>query len=120
MWYLEDHEREALAKASTNEFRVKVIDHALSKLNFADENIPEDHLYEIAEKLFDLSHEFLKNYPEAAYKSYVFMVMLYFIKGVDEMHKPYIQDTLRNDRIGINTRVKCIYDITRIVFERKL
>lgn len=118
MWTLEDHEREALANAAKNEFRADVVDHALAKLQFDTSEISDDDLQKIGGKLFDMTHAFLGNYPEAHYKSYVFMVMLYFIKGIEEMNKPYMQDSLRNDRIGVNTRVQFSYDIARIMMEK--
>jgi hypothetical protein len=118
MWTLENHEREALANAAKNEFRSDVVNHALSKLKFKPLEVPRGDLQKIGEKLFDISHEFLGKYPEANYKSYVFMVMLYFIKGIKEMEKPYMKESLNNDRIGINTRVQFSYDIARIMMER--
>lgn len=118
MWTLEDHEREALANAAANEFRSDVVDHALAKLQFNTSEVSDDDLHKIGEKLFDISHQFLGKYPEANYKSYVFMVMLHFIKGIEEMGKPYMQDSLQNDRIGINTRVQFSYDIARLALER--
>jgi len=118
MWVLEDHEREALANAAKNEFRSDVVDHALAKLQFGTTGLSEEGFQEIGEKLFDISHELLGKYPEATYKSYVFMVMLFFIKGIEEMNKPYMKKSLNNERIGINTRIQSAYDITRIMMEK--
>ncbi|WP_147253001.1 hypothetical protein [Thalassospira profundimaris] len=112
-WTLEDHEREAIANSATRAFRSDVVDHALSKLRFNDAEISQDDLQKIGEMLFDHAHELLGKYPEANYKSYVLMVMLYFIQGIEEINKPHMQEALTNDRIGINTRVQCAYGIVR-------
>lgn len=118
MWTLEGHEREALTNAARNEFRSDVVNHALAKLQFDTTELSRDDFRKIGEKLFDISHAFLGKYAEATYKSYVFMVMLYFIKGIEEMNKSYMQESLTNDRININTRVQFSYDIARVMMEK--
>ena len=115
-WVITKKDREVFSDITLSNFRDKVVSHALSKLEFNETNLADKDLFKIGSGIFDQHvHKYLGQYDEASYASYVFMVMLYFIKGIDEMEKPYIQDTLTNNRIGINTRVKCVYNITKMI-----
>ncbi|WP_298258171.1 hypothetical protein [uncultured Litoreibacter sp.] len=76
-----------------------------------------DQFEVVGNALFDRTHAFLKDHPSASYDSYVLLVLLYFIRGVEAMEGPDLQATLRNSRIGINTRVRVIYDVTRYLIK---
>lgn len=113
-WVVNKTDREAFQSTMDDDFREKVVKHALSKLSFKNQDINQRELSTIGNAIYsEYVAPYLNKYEDANYSSYVFMVMLYFIKGINEMNKPYMQDSLQNDRIGINTRVYCAYRITR-------
>ncbi|MEP3344967.1 MAG: hypothetical protein ABJN34_03765 [Litoreibacter sp.] len=76
-----------------------------------------DQFEVIGNSLFDRTQDFLKDHPTASYDSYVLMMILYFIRGIETMEGPDLQATLRNPRIGINTRVRVVYDVTRYLMK---
>lgn len=113
VWILEDHERAALASVSHDKFRQDVIAHARRKAVFKPE-LSEHDYQKIAEMIFSRVHSFLGRYPNATYDSYVRMMLVYFIRGIEQVEGPYMQATLQNDRIAINTRAQIAYDLTKV------
>ena len=113
VWILEDHERAALASVSHNKFRRDVISHVRRKAIFTPELSQHDY-QKIAEMMFSRVHSFLGRYPNATYDSYVMMMLVYFVRGIEQVEGPDMQATLRNDRIGINTRARVAYDLTKV------
>lgn len=118
-WILEDHEREALEKVAQDRFRDDVIAHAKRKAVF--EPPLESAVYEaVARETYERVYAFLTNYETATYDSYVFMMLIYFGFGTERVEGGDMQATLRNDRIGINTRVRVCYDLMKVFMEKGL
>lgn len=114
-WFLEDHERAALAQVSLDAFKADVIAQARAKISFR-ETPSEDDFQAAARLVFDRTHDVLRAYDTATRDSYVRLVVVYFLRGIDGMNGDDIQQTLLNERIGINTRVKFIYDLNKLMF----
>ncbi|MEM9871398.1 MAG: hypothetical protein AAF822_09075 [Pseudomonadota bacterium] len=115
-WILEDHERAALASVAHGKFRKGVIAHARRKARFTPEL--SDHDYQkIAEMIFRRVHAFLKPEQTATYDSYVLMMLVYFIRGIEQVEGPDMRATLQNRRIGINTRARVAYDLTKVFMQ---
>jgi len=119
VWVLEDHERDALAAVSLDKFRDKVIAHARRKAVFSPALSDPDY-QRIADHIFDRVHGFLGAYPNASYDSYVRMMLVYFTHGIAQVEGPHMQESLRNDRIGINTRAMISYELVREMMRRGL
>jgi hypothetical protein len=117
IWIIEDSEREALSDHAVNQFRARVVQHCYEKAQL-EPPLPRDQFEVIGNALFDRTHAFLKDHPSASYDSYVLMVLLYFIRGIEAMEGPDLQTTLRNSRIAINTRVRVVYDVTLYLIKK--
>ena len=103
-----------MATVSHDRFRRDVIAHVRRKARFDPEL--SDHDYrKIAEMMFERVHAFLGRYPNATYDSYVLMMLTYFVRGIEQVEGEHMQATLRNDRIGINTRARVAYDLTKVL-----
>ncbi len=112
MWTLEDHERAALADASQLRARKEVVDHARAKLALPDD-VDEAALRGDLERSYDQADQFLRDYPNSSYKSYVFMTLIYTTLKPEVMRSPEPWIWLKNDRVGINTRVDLAYRMTK-------
>jgi hypothetical protein len=78
--------------------------------------VPEltDHDDEkIAIFLYQRVDAYLRNYETVTYDSYVRMMLVYFMRGTEQVEGPHMQPTLRNEHFGINTRVQVAYDLCR-------
>lgn len=111
-WILEDHERAALSGAQKKRSRDEIVDHARDKLI-----IPND-LDEITIRLnlehcCDKAQIFLEKYPHSSYKTHVYMTLIYSLVPPELMDTPEPWLWLKNERIGINTRVDLAYKITK-------
>jgi hypothetical protein len=109
---LTDQQRAANQQVIRDEFRDEVIAHVSKKAVF----VPEltDHDYEkIAVFLYQRVDAYLRNYETVTYDSYVRMMLVYFMRGTEQVEGPHMQPTLRNEHFGINTRVQVAYDLCR-------
>jgi hypothetical protein len=78
--------------------------------------VPEidDVTYEkVALFFFPRVDDYLRNYETATYESYVRMMLVYIMRGTDEVEGPHFQPTLRNEHFGINTRVQITYELCK-------
>lgn len=89
-WFLEDSERAALEGVSLDAFKRDVIAHARRKLVLS-RTMDDAEWARVAGAMFDRTHGWLKAYDTVLYESYVFMVMLYFIRGIDGIGADYVQ-----------------------------
>lgn len=112
-WVLEDHERDALNGVAFANFRAKVIAHARRKAQFTPEISDADY-DTLARYIFAKVHAFLGRYESASYDSYVLMMLVYFTRGVENVEGRDMQASLRNDRFGINTRVRISYELVKV------
>lgn len=113
VWILEDHERDALAAVSLDRFRRRVLDHVRRKVRLEPELSDEDY-DKVAGLLFERVRAFLAPYETATYDSHVMMMLVYFGRGIDQVEGADMQVLLRNDRIGINTRVRVSYELMKV------
>jgi hypothetical protein len=114
---LTDQQRAPNQQAIRDEFRDEVIAHVRRKAVV----VPEltDHDYEkIAIFLYQRVDDYLRNYETATYDSYVRMLLVYFLRGTEQVEGPDMQATLRNEHFGINTRVQVAYDLSRLFLEK--
>lgn len=112
MWTIEDHERAALAQAQKDNFREDVVDHVLAKLQLPEAD-DAGRLRENVRTQYDNADTLLGKYPNATYKSYVFMTLIYSVLPAEVMASKEPWTWLENDRVGINTRVELAYHIMR-------
>lgn len=78
-----------------------------------------DHDYEkIALFLYHRVDAYLRNYETVSYESCVRMLLVYFLRGIEQVEGPDMQATLRNEHFGINTRVQVAYDLSTIFLEK--
>jgi hypothetical protein len=94
-------------------FRADVMAHARRKARFAPD-LSDDDYGKIAPVIFGYVHEFLRNHETVTYDSYVRMMLVYFIRGTEQVEGPDMQATLRNEHFGINARVTVAYDLSRL------
>ncbi|MEM1375489.1 MAG: hypothetical protein AAGF78_14015 [Pseudomonadota bacterium] len=113
MLKISDAQRLAANAGRKDAFRQKVISHALQKVQFATP-ARDDDVNSVADLLYDYVDWYLKDHERATYDSYVMMMVVYFIRGIDAVHGPDMQATLQNPRIGINTRVRVAYEISKV------
>lgn len=109
---LTDQQRAPNQLRIIEEFRDDVIAHVRAKAVFTPE-ISDEVYHKIA--LFHFQHvdEFLRNYETATYESYVRMMLVYIMRGTEQVEGPHMQPTLRNEHFGINTRVQMAYDLCK-------
>jgi hypothetical protein len=110
-------QREPYLQALRDEFRVEVIAHARRKAVFAPA-LTDDDYEKIAQFIYARVDAYLKNHEAVTYDSYVRMMLVYFIRGTEQVEGPDMQATLLNEHFDINTRVQCAYDITKLFMER--
>jgi hypothetical protein len=109
---LTDQQRAPNQQRIRDEFRDEVIAHVRKKAVL----VPEltDHDYEkIAIFLYLRVDAYLRNYETVTYDSYVRMMLVYLMRGTEQVEGPHMQPTLRNEHFGINTRVQVAYDLCR-------
>jgi hypothetical protein len=114
---LSDQQRAPNQQRIVDEFRDEVIAHVRRKAVL----VPEltDHDYEkIAIFLYQRVDAYLRNYETVTYDSYVRMLLVYFLRGTEQVEGPDMQATLRNEHFGINTRVQVAYDLSRLFLEK--
>lgn len=112
MWRIEDHELAALAEVSRDRRKEATIDHVRAKL-VLPEGVDEKALKTDLGRSYDLAERFLAPYPEASYKSYVFMALVFTLLKPEVMSSPEPRVWLNNRQIGINTRVDLAYRIMK-------
>jgi hypothetical protein len=109
---LTDQQRAPNQQVIRDEFRAEVIAHVRRKAVLVPD--PSDHDYEkIAIFLYERVDAYLRNYETVTYDSYVRMMLIYFMRGTEQVEGPHMQPTLRNEHFGINTRVSVAYDLCR-------
>ena len=108
-----------IAASRRADFKRKVIDHTFRKIDLSSDTRPAD-LASLADVIFEKVSAFLDPYPTATYESYVMMMVVYFIRGFDDVEGRDTQATLRNNRFGINTRVRVCYELAKIFLRRGL
>lgn len=118
-WILEENERDALAAVSLDRFRQRVITHTRRKASLRPELSVSD-FDKVAQMLFERVHALLGRYKTASYDSYVLMMLVYFGRGIDQVEGRDMQASLRNDRFGINTRVRVSYDLMKVFMQEGL
>lgn len=109
---LTDHQRAPNQQRIRDEFRDEVIDHVRRKAVFVPE-IPDDVFRKIALFHYERVDAFLRNYDTASYESYVRLMLVYIMRGTEQVEGPHMQPTLRNEHFGINTRVQMAYDLCK-------
>ena len=112
-----NQQREPYLQSLRDHFRAEVIAHAKRKAVFAP-SLTDDDYEKIAHFTFDRVDAYLRNHETATYDSYVRMMLVYFIRGIDQVEGPDMQATLLNEHFDINIRAQCAYDITRLFMER--
>ena len=112
MWILEDAEKEALSTAQKRNLRETVINHAQDKLRLPRGADPVV-MREVLAQSYDAAARFLQGYPDASYRSYVFLTLIHAMLGPQVMSSPEPWNWLGNDRIGINCRVDLAYRIAK-------
>ena len=112
-----NQQREPYLQSLRDDFRAEVMAHARRKAVF--EPALTDHDYnKAAHFIYDRVDAYLKNYETVSYDSYVRMMLVYFIRGIDQVEGPDMQATLLNEHFDINIRVLSAYDITRLFMEK--
>ncbi len=114
---LTDQQRAANQQVIRDEFRDEVIAHVRRKLVLTPELSHHD-FEKIALFLYLRVDAYLRNYETVTYDSYVRMLIVYFLRGTEQVEGPDMQATLRNEHFGINTRVQVAYDLSRLFLER--
>ena len=112
MWILEDAEKEALSTAQKRNLRETVINHAQDKLRLPRGADPVV-MREVLAQSYDAAARFLQGYPDASYRSYVFLTLIHAMLGPQIISSPEPWNWLGNDRIGINCRVDLAYRIAK-------
>lgn len=112
MWVIEDHEVDALADVCKRREKDRIIDHARAKMVFAAA-VPESEIRAVLEDRYEKVDAFLSSYSEASYKSYVLATLIFAIIKPEVMATATPWDWLKNDRVGINTRVDLAYRMTK-------
>jgi hypothetical protein len=114
---LTDKQRAPNQQYLKEDFREKVIAHVRRKVVLVPEPTADDY-EKIAVFLYQRVDAYLRNYETATYDSYVRMLVVYFLRGIDQVEGPAMQATLRNEHFGINTRVQVAYDLSRLFLEK--
>jgi hypothetical protein len=112
-----DKQREPYQQVLRDEFRDDVIAHARRKAVFTPE-LSDDEYKKVAELIYESVDTYLRNYETVTYDSYVRMMLVYFMRGTQQVEGPDMQASLRNEHFGINTRVQCAYDVSLALKER--
>jgi hypothetical protein len=95
-----------------DEFRDEVIAHARRKAVFTPDLSDQDY-DKLAQFIYLRVDNYLRNYETITYDSYVRMMLVYFMRGVEQVEGPHMQPTLRNEHFGINTRVQVAHDLCK-------
>ncbi|MEL6678415.1 MAG: hypothetical protein AAFQ51_06885, partial [Pseudomonadota bacterium] len=112
MWTLEDHNRQALAAAQRALAREDIVDHARAKLDLPAV-VDEATLRQDPIRAHDRAAGFLKRYPEASYKTHVLAPLIFTLLRDEVLKAPEPWVWLKNDRVGVNTRVDLAYRIMK-------
>lgn len=109
---LTDQQRAANQQVIRDEFRDEVIAHVRRKAVFVPE-ISDEAYEKIALFIYERVDAYLRNYETVTYDSYVRMMLVYIMRGTEQVEGPHMQPTLRNEHFGINTRVQVAYDLCK-------
>lgn len=112
MWVLEDNEIEALGAAQKRNLRETVINHAQDKLQFPP-GVDPTQTRGMLTQSYDAAEIFLRRYPDATYRSYVFLTLIHIMLGPEVMSSPEPWKWLNNDRIDIDCRINLAYRIAK-------